>query len=189
MPYLCHPVLYFFNPANLKGKANPDLPSVCSNYWPPNVALSLCNHLVIEFNIQYRNFVCLWSNLIFRSSSVISDSSDFGLCLRFLSVLTFLLTSNFVVTFRLLIWDFAIEKILLIPPPPPTSAPNFALKNTLMIQWNIAVKIGGFQSYIFVSMSQFRHFPRYTFTWKLIYNFGDHLIMRNSLVQSLKNKT
>ena len=105
-----------------------------------------------------------------------------------LSVLTFLLTSNFVVTFRLLIWDFAIEKILLIPPPPPTSAPNFALKNTL-IQRNIAVKIGGFQSYIFVSMSQFRHFLRYTFTWKLIYNFGDHLIMRNSLVQSLKNKT
>ena len=59
MPYLCHPVLYFFNPANLKGKANPDLPSICSNYWPPNVALSLCNHLVIEFNIQYRNFVNL----------------------------------------------------------------------------------------------------------------------------------
>jgi hypothetical protein len=25
-------------PANLKGKENPDLPSVCSNYWPPNVA-------------------------------------------------------------------------------------------------------------------------------------------------------
>ena len=25
-------------PANLKGKGNPDLPSVCSIYWPPNVA-------------------------------------------------------------------------------------------------------------------------------------------------------
>jgi hypothetical protein len=25
-------------PANLKGKGNPDLPSVCSNFWPPNVA-------------------------------------------------------------------------------------------------------------------------------------------------------
>jgi hypothetical protein len=24
--------------ANFKGKGNPDLPSVCSNYWPPNVA-------------------------------------------------------------------------------------------------------------------------------------------------------
>ena len=24
--------------ANLKGKGNPDLPSVCLNYWPPNVA-------------------------------------------------------------------------------------------------------------------------------------------------------
>ena len=34
--------------ANLKGKENPDLPSVCSNYWPPNMALSLCfNHLVL----------------------------------------------------------------------------------------------------------------------------------------------
>ena len=29
-------------PAKLKGKGNPDLPSVCSNYWPPIVALSLC---------------------------------------------------------------------------------------------------------------------------------------------------
>ena len=28
-------------PANLKGKEKPDLPLVCSNYWPPNVALSL----------------------------------------------------------------------------------------------------------------------------------------------------
>jgi hypothetical protein len=26
-------------PANLKGKGNPDLPLVCSNYWPPIVAL------------------------------------------------------------------------------------------------------------------------------------------------------
>ena len=25
-------------PVNLKGKGNPDLPSVCSNYWPPNMA-------------------------------------------------------------------------------------------------------------------------------------------------------
>ena len=118
--------------------------------------------------VQYRNFACLWSNLIFWSSSVIPDSSDFGLCLRFLSLLTFLLTSNFVVTFRLLIWDFAIEKILLIPPPPPTSAPNFALKNTL-IQKNIAVKIEGFQSYVCISISQFRPFPQYTFnisTWR-----------------------
>ena len=29
---------YNLPPANLKGKGNPDLPSVCSNYWPPNVA-------------------------------------------------------------------------------------------------------------------------------------------------------
>ena len=36
-------------PANLKGKENPDLPSVCSNYWPPILALSLCyNHLVLS---------------------------------------------------------------------------------------------------------------------------------------------
>ena len=34
--------------AKLKGKENPDLPLVCLNYWPPNVALSLCfNHLVL----------------------------------------------------------------------------------------------------------------------------------------------
>ena len=132
--------------------------------------------MVFGLYVQYRNFACLWSNLIFWSSSVIPDSSDFGLCFRFLSLLTFLLTSNFVVTFRLLIWDFAIEKILLIPPPPPTSAPNFALKNTL-IQKNIAVKIEGFQSYVCISISQFRPFPQYTFTWKS-YNFEDHLIMR-----------
>ena len=29
-------------PEKLKGKENLDLPSVCSNYWPTNVALSLC---------------------------------------------------------------------------------------------------------------------------------------------------
>ena len=34
---------------DLKGKGNPDLPSVCSNYWPPIVALSLYfNHLVLS---------------------------------------------------------------------------------------------------------------------------------------------
>ena len=34
---------------NLKGKENPDLQLVCSNYWPPNLALSLCfNHLVFR---------------------------------------------------------------------------------------------------------------------------------------------
>jgi hypothetical protein len=34
--------------ANLKGKENPHLPSVCSNYWPPKVALSLFFiHLVL----------------------------------------------------------------------------------------------------------------------------------------------
>ena len=27
-------------PEKLKGKENPDMPSVCSNYWPPSVALS-----------------------------------------------------------------------------------------------------------------------------------------------------
>ena len=32
----------------LKGKGNSDLPSVCSNYWPPVVARSLCfSHLVL----------------------------------------------------------------------------------------------------------------------------------------------
>jgi hypothetical protein len=35
-------------PTDLKGKETPDLPLVCSNYWPPIMALSLCfNHLVI----------------------------------------------------------------------------------------------------------------------------------------------
>jgi hypothetical protein len=43
-------------PANLKRKENPDLPSVCSNYWPPNVALSLCfNHLVFG-TFEFRPF-------------------------------------------------------------------------------------------------------------------------------------
>ena len=42
-------------PANLKGKENPDLPSVCSNYWPPILALSLCyNHLVLSIFWQCR---------------------------------------------------------------------------------------------------------------------------------------
>ena len=42
-------------PEKLKGKENPDLPSVCSNYWPPNVALSLCfNHLVFSTFRQSR---------------------------------------------------------------------------------------------------------------------------------------
>ena len=36
-------------PANLKGKGNPYLPLVFSNYWPPIVDLSLCfNHLVLS---------------------------------------------------------------------------------------------------------------------------------------------
>ena len=43
---------------DLKGKENPDLPSVCSNYWPPNVALSLCfNHLVLSTFRQCRSAV------------------------------------------------------------------------------------------------------------------------------------
>ena len=37
------------SPGNLKGKENPDLPLVCSNYWPPSLALSLCfNPLVLS---------------------------------------------------------------------------------------------------------------------------------------------
>ena len=43
---------------DLKGKENPDLPSVCSNYWPPNVALSLCfNHLVLSTFRQCRSAI------------------------------------------------------------------------------------------------------------------------------------
>ena len=39
-------------------KGNPDLPSVCSNYWPPNVALSLCfNHLVLSTFRQCRSAI------------------------------------------------------------------------------------------------------------------------------------
>jgi hypothetical protein len=50
------------SPANLKGKENPDLPSVCSNYWPPNVALSLCfNHLVLSTFRQCRSAIPLRS--------------------------------------------------------------------------------------------------------------------------------
>ena len=38
-----------FLAADLKEKGDPDLPSVCSNYWPPIAALSLCfNHLVLS---------------------------------------------------------------------------------------------------------------------------------------------
>ena len=46
-------------PANFKGKENPDLPSVCSNYWPPNVALSLYfNHLVLlTFRLEINHVI------------------------------------------------------------------------------------------------------------------------------------
>ena len=37
-------------PEKLKGKENPDLPSVCSNYWPPNVA----SHAV-DFDVKLYN--------------------------------------------------------------------------------------------------------------------------------------
>ena len=41
-----------------KGKENPDLPSVCTNYWPPNVALSLCfDHLVLSTFWQSRSAI------------------------------------------------------------------------------------------------------------------------------------
>ena len=42
----------------LKEKGNPDLPSVCSNYWPPIGALSLCfNHLVLSTFWQCRSAI------------------------------------------------------------------------------------------------------------------------------------
>ena len=42
--------------AKLRGKGNPHLPSFCSNYWPPIVALSLClNHLVLSTFQQCRS--------------------------------------------------------------------------------------------------------------------------------------
>ena len=45
-------------PTDLKGKGNPDLPSVCSNYWPPIVALCLCfNHLVLSTFRQYSSAI------------------------------------------------------------------------------------------------------------------------------------
>ena len=45
-------------PANLIGKGNPNLPSVCSNYWPPIVALNLCfNPLVLLTFRQCRSAI------------------------------------------------------------------------------------------------------------------------------------
>ena len=45
-------------PQNFKGKGNPDLPLVCSNYWPPIAALSLCfNHLVFSTFRQCRSAI------------------------------------------------------------------------------------------------------------------------------------
>ena len=45
-------------PTDLKEKGNPDMPSVCSNYWPPIVALSLCfNHLVLWTFRQCRSAI------------------------------------------------------------------------------------------------------------------------------------
>ena len=37
-------------PEKLKGKENPDLPLVCSNYWPPNVTLSLCRIVLSQIS-------------------------------------------------------------------------------------------------------------------------------------------
>ena len=46
------------SPTDLKEKGNPDLLSVCSNYWPPIVALSLCfNHLVLSTFRQRRSAI------------------------------------------------------------------------------------------------------------------------------------
>ena len=45
-------------PAKLNGKGNTDLPSVCSNYWPPIVAPSLCfNHLILSTFCQCRSAI------------------------------------------------------------------------------------------------------------------------------------
>ena len=45
-------------PAKHKGKENLDMPLVCSNYWPPNVARSLCfNHLVLSTFQQCRSAI------------------------------------------------------------------------------------------------------------------------------------
>ena len=64
-------------PANLKGKENPDLPSVCSNYWPPNVALSLCfNHLVLSTFRQCRSAIPKRSAKPIASISVMRVGSD-----------------------------------------------------------------------------------------------------------------
>ena len=44
--------------ANFEGKENPDLPLVCSNYQPPNMALSMCfNHLVLLTFQQCRSAI------------------------------------------------------------------------------------------------------------------------------------
>ena len=44
--------------ANLKGKQNPDLTSVCSNYCPPNLSLGLWfNHLVLSTFRQCRSAI------------------------------------------------------------------------------------------------------------------------------------
>ena len=45
-------------PANIKRKGNPDLPTVCSNYCPPIMALSLCfNHLLLSTFWQCRSAI------------------------------------------------------------------------------------------------------------------------------------
>ena len=46
-------------PEKIKGKENPDLPSVFSNYWPPNVALSSHLSKVQVLSITYAQVTIL----------------------------------------------------------------------------------------------------------------------------------
>ena len=81
---------------NLKEKGYPDLQSVCSNYWPSNVALSLCfNHLVLltfwqcRYTIPRRSAkpiasihyigmpVYLFQLFCFRTQSIINQNNWF----------------------------------------------------------------------------------------------------------------
>ena len=61
-------------PEKLKGKENPDLPLVCSNYWPPNMALSLCVDSRHIFNVAsyLQNQLC---HKLFANNVLIDDQN------------------------------------------------------------------------------------------------------------------
>ena len=60
-----------YPPEKLKGKEYPDLPLVCSNYWPPNVALRLASE--IDTSLYYMLMYFPANSLVDREIGATSE--------------------------------------------------------------------------------------------------------------------